>query len=137
MHNTCSISSLLVHLTYKREVLIFPLVQPAATPSEHNTTFTQSQKPLNSSSGLTLKSFTDLLRLRSPGLPLLSSSVWFSATVLGEMLCNTLTSWRDVTVSKILPMLSQLLHHIKLLPPDKMTSFAVKLKGTPLPKGFQ
>ena len=40
---TCSISSLLVHLTYKREFLIFPLVQPAATPSEHNTSFTRSQ----------------------------------------------------------------------------------------------
>ena len=49
--------------------------------------------PPNSSSRLTLISFTDLLRLRS--LPLLSSSVWFSATVLGD---NVLTSWRDVTV---------------------------------------
>ena len=33
----------LVHLTYKTEFLVFPLVQPAATPSEHNTTFTRSQ----------------------------------------------------------------------------------------------
>ena len=40
---TCSISSLLVHLTYKTEFLVFPLVQPAATPSEHNTSFTRSQ----------------------------------------------------------------------------------------------
>ena len=52
-------------------------------------------KPPNSSSRLTLISFTDLLRLRSPGLPLLSSSFWFSATVLGD---NALTSWRDITV---------------------------------------
>ena len=49
-------------------------------------------KPPNSSSCLSLTSFTDLLRLRSSGLPLLSSSVWFSATVLGEMLC-ILTHW--------------------------------------------
>ena len=40
---TRSISSLLVHLTYKTEFLVFPLVQPAATPSEHNTSFTRSQ----------------------------------------------------------------------------------------------
>ena len=40
---TCGISSLLVHLTYKTELLVFPLVQPAATPSEHNTSFTRSQ----------------------------------------------------------------------------------------------
>ena len=33
----------LVHLTYKTEFLVFPLVQPAATPSEDNTTFTRSQ----------------------------------------------------------------------------------------------
>ena len=37
------ISSLLVHLTYKTEFLVFPFVQPAATPSEHNTSFTRSQ----------------------------------------------------------------------------------------------
>ena len=75
-----------------------------------------------------------MLRLRSPGLPLLSSSVWFSA---GNRSWNALTSWRDVTVSTILLLLSQLLQHIKLLSPDKMTSFAVTLKGTPLLKGFQ
>ena len=74
---------------------MFPLVKPAATPSKNNTTCTRSAKPPNSSSRLTLISFTDLLRLRSPGLPLLSSSVWFSATVLGD---NALTSWRDITV---------------------------------------
>ena len=77
--------------------------------------------------------YVQFLRLK----PLLSSLVWFSATVLGEVLCNALTSWRDVTVSTILLLLSQLLQHIKLLSPDKMTSFAVKLKGTPLLKGFQ
>ena len=33
----------LVHLTYKTEFLVFPVVQPAATPSEHYTTFTRSQ----------------------------------------------------------------------------------------------
>ena len=32
-----------VHLTYKTEFLVFPLVQPAANPSEHNTNFTRSQ----------------------------------------------------------------------------------------------
>ena len=37
----------------------------------------------------------------------------------------------------ILLLLSQLLQQIKVLSPDKMTSFAVKLKGTPLLKGFQ
>ena len=94
-------------------------------------------KPPNSSSRLSLIFFTDLLRLRFPGLPLLFSSVFFSPTVLGEMLCNALTSWRDVTVSTILLLLSRFLQHIKLLSPDKMTSFAVKLKGTPLLKGFQ
>ena len=31
------------------------------------------------------------------------------------MLCNALTSWRDVKVSTILLLLSQLLQHIKLL----------------------
>ena len=36
-------SNFLVHLTYKTEFLVFPLFQPAATPSEHNTTFTRSQ----------------------------------------------------------------------------------------------
>ena len=40
---TRSNSSLLVHLTYKTEFLFFPLVQPAATPSELNSTFTRSQ----------------------------------------------------------------------------------------------
>ena len=33
----------LVHLTHKTEFLVFPSVQPAATPFEHNTTFTWSQ----------------------------------------------------------------------------------------------
>ena len=82
----------LVHITHKTELLVFPLVQPAATPSEHNTTSDSIPKPPNSSSRFSVTSFTDLLRLRSPGLPLLSSSVWFSATVLGEMLC-ILTHW--------------------------------------------
>ena len=40
---TRSNSSLLVHLTYKTEFLVFPLVQPAGTTSEHNTLFTRSQ----------------------------------------------------------------------------------------------
>ena len=85
-------------------------------------------KPPNSSSRLSLISFTDLLRLRSPGLPLLSRSVWFSVTVLGEMSCNTLTSWRDVTVSTILPLLSQLLQHIKLLSPRPNDFFCCQVK---------
>ena len=50
---------------------------------------------------------------------------------------GALTSWRDVTVSTILLLFSQLLQDIKLLSPDKMTSFAVKLKGTLLLTGFQ
>ena len=99
--------------------------------------FNSIPKPPNSSSRLSLISFTDLLRLHSPGLPLLTSSVWFSATVPGEVLCNALTFWTDVTVSTILLLFSQLLQDIKLLSPDKMTSFAVKLKGAPLLKGFQ
>ena len=124
--------------SYIRQQITYLSFSPAHRESfqtQHH--FYSIPKPPNSSSHLSLISFTDLLRLRSPGLPLLSSSVWFSATVLGEMLCNTLTSWRDVTVSTILPLLSQLLQHIKLLSPDKMTSFAFKLKGTPLLKGFQ
>ena len=59
------------------------------------------------------------------------------------MLSNALTFWRDVTVLErrygrhnTSPAVSTL-QHIKLLSPDKMTSFAVKLKGTPLLEGFQ
>ena len=119
-----------------------PYVQSSFSPARRDSFRTQHHfysipKPPTSSSRLSLISFTHLLRLRSPGLPLLSSSVWFPPTVLGEMLCNALTSWRDVTVSAILLLLSRFLQHIKLLSPDKMTSFAVKLKGTPLLKGFQ
>ena len=134
---TRSNSSLLVHLTYKTEFLVrsFSPARRESFRTQHH--FYSIPKPPNSSSRLSLISFTHLFRLRSPGLPLLSSSLWFSATVLGEMLCNALTSWRDLTVSTILLLLSQLLQHIKLLSPDKMTSFVVKLKGTPLQKGFQ
>ena len=133
---TCSISSLLVHLTYKTVPrLSFSPARRDSFRTQHH--FYSIPKPPNSSSRLSLISFTHLFRLRSPGLPLLSSSVWFSATVLGEMLGNALTSWRDVMVSTILLLLSQLLQHIELLSPDKMTSFAVKLKGTPLLNGFQ
>ena len=76
-------------------------------------------KPPNSSSRLSLISFTDLLRLRSSGLPPLSRSVWFPTTVLGEMVCNVLTFWRDVTVSTILPLLSQLYSTSNCFPPTK------------------
>ena len=95
---TCSNSSLLVLLTYKTEFLV-----RSFSPARHESFRTQHHfdsipKPPNSSSRLSLISFTHFLRLRSPGLSLLSSSVCFSATVLGELLCNT-----------ILLLLSQLL----------------------------
>ena len=81
-----------VHLRVPR--LPFSPARRESFRTQHQ--FYSIPKPPNSSSCLSFISFTDLLRLRSPGLPLLSSSVWFSATVLGEMLCNALTSWRDV-----------------------------------------
>ena len=132
----------LVHLTYKTGFLVFPLVQPAATPSKHNTTFTRSQN---------LQTPVAALLLYLPqtcsgfGFPVCRCSLvqfvfpqpflercYVTHWLLGEML----RTWRDVTVATILLLLSQILQHIKLLSPDEMTSFAEKLKGTPLLKGF-
>ena len=128
----------LVHITHKTELLVFPLVQPAATPSEHNTTCTRSQNLQTPVAALllylsqTCSGFVlchcSLVQFGFPQ-QFLEITYW----LLGEML----RSWRDVTVATILLLLSQLLQHIKLLSRDKMTSFAVKLKGTPLLKGFQ
>ena len=75
-----------MHLTYKSS---FSPARRDSFRTQHH--FYSIPKPPNSSSRLSLISFTHLLRLRSPGLPLLSSSVWFPPTVLGEMLCNALT----------------------------------------------
>ena len=73
----------LVHLTYKTEFLVFPISPARRDSFRTQQHFYSIPNPPNSSSRLSLISFTDLLRRRSPGLPLLSGSVWFSATVLG------------------------------------------------------
>ena len=134
---TCSISSLLVHLTYK-QFLVFPLVQPAATPSQHNTTFTRSQN-------LQTPVAAFLLYLSQTcsgfGLPVCRCSLvqfvfpqpflercYVTHWLLGEML----RSPQYFSCSLNFYSTSN------CFPPDKMTSaFAVKLKGTPLLKGFQ
>ena len=119
---------------------MFPLVKPAVTPSKNNTTCSRSQNLQTPAAALLLYLSQTCSGFGLPACrcslvqsgfpqPFLEITHW----LLGEIL----RSWRDVTVATILLLLSQLLQHIKLLSPNKMTSFAVELKGTPLLKGFQ
>ena len=130
------IVSFLVHLTYKTEFLVFPLVQPAATPSEHNTTFTRSQNlqtPVaalllylsQTCSGFGLTVFR--CSLVQFGFPQpFSERCYVTHWLFGEML----RSWRVVTVAAILLLLSQLLQHIKLLSPRQNDfRFCREIKG--------
>ena len=130
----------LVHTAYKTELLVFPLVKPAATPSKNNITCTRSQNLQTPAAALLLYLSQTCSGFGLPACrcslvqsgfpqPFLEITHWLLGEILG--------SWRDVTVATILLLLSQLLQHIKLLSLNKMTSFAVELKGTPLLKGFQ
>ena len=130
----------LVHITYKTELLVFPLVKPAVTPSKNNTTCTRSQNLQTPAAALLLYLSQTCSGFSLPACRYSLVQSGFPQPFLEithRLLGEILRSWRDVTVATILLLLSQLLQHIKLLSLNKMTSFAVELKGTPLLKGFQ
>ena len=119
----------LVYLTYRTEFLVFPLVQPAATPSEHNTTFTRSQnlQTLVAAFLLYLSHTCSGFRLQVCRCSLVQfgfpqpflERCYVTHWLLGEML----RSPQYFSCSLNFYSTSN------CFPPDKMSSFAVRLKA--------